>query len=207
MLVGDFVFFKKFFHLFGDHVAIVRDRDERDLFARLGRLLGRLRLFWIVAAHTKSIHQRIALFERFERGIFSELPFTPATGDEIDRFTHRHRRAKIQAHAPVIACRTGNFSEPIGDIGLGTEVKLHVGIDRKTVKAFLTHGPPLAVRLDEPLVDSKAGLLADRAFRLAESLFNLLDGQSCHRRLLPQPSITFTKTGLQPMVRAPFRLT
>ncbi len=53
MLMGDFVFLEEFFHLLGDHVAIVRDRDERDLFAgfrllRLLRLLGWLGLFGIV---------------------------------------------------------------------------------------------------------------------------------------------------------------
>ena len=48
MLVGDFILFEEFLHLFGDHVAIVRDRDERDLFADLGRLIGRLGLFGIL---------------------------------------------------------------------------------------------------------------------------------------------------------------
>ena len=40
--MGDFVFFEELFHLLGDHVAIVWDRDERDLLAgfRLLRLLG-----------------------------------------------------------------------------------------------------------------------------------------------------------------------
>jgi hypothetical protein len=46
VLVAHLVLFEQFFHLFGDHVAIVRDRDERDFFASLGllRLFGGLRL-------------------------------------------------------------------------------------------------------------------------------------------------------------------
>ena len=48
MLVGNLVFLEEFLHLLRDHVAIVRDRDERDFFADLGRLIGRLGLFGIL---------------------------------------------------------------------------------------------------------------------------------------------------------------
>ena len=48
--MGDFVFFKEFFHLLGDHISIVRHRDERDLFAGFGllRLFGWFGLFGIL---------------------------------------------------------------------------------------------------------------------------------------------------------------
>lgn len=51
MLVGDFIFLEEFLHLLGDHVAVVGDRDERDLFPsfRLLRFFGRFRLFWILS--------------------------------------------------------------------------------------------------------------------------------------------------------------
>ena len=87
VLVAYLVLFEQLFHLLGDHLAVVRHRDERDLFAGLGRLLGRLGLFGVVA-HNEIIHQGAELFECFERGLFSELPFTPAARDEIDRFAN-----------------------------------------------------------------------------------------------------------------------
>jgi hypothetical protein len=65
----------------------------------------------------------------------------------------------------VITGGTGDFSQAIGDVRLGAEIELHVGIDGKTVKAFLTNTPPFAVSLHKALIDAEAGLLADRAFR------------------------------------------
>ena len=58
--MGDFVLFEEFFHLLGDHISIVRHRDERDFFARFGllRLFGRLRLFGIIY-HNWIIHQGV----------------------------------------------------------------------------------------------------------------------------------------------------
>ena len=55
--MGDPIFIKKLLHLLRDHIAIIRDRDERDFFARL-RLIVRLRglrLFWLLT-HMRSIH-------------------------------------------------------------------------------------------------------------------------------------------------------
>ena len=48
VLVAHLVFFKELFQLFSDHVPIARDRNERDLFAGLGRLVGGLGLFGII---------------------------------------------------------------------------------------------------------------------------------------------------------------
>jgi len=55
--MGHPIFVEQLFHLFRDHIAIVRDRDERDFFAGLRLVLGlrRLRLFWLFF-HNRSIH-------------------------------------------------------------------------------------------------------------------------------------------------------
>jgi len=48
--MGDFVLFEQLFHLFGDHISIVRHRDKWDLFAafRRLRLFGWIGLFGIL---------------------------------------------------------------------------------------------------------------------------------------------------------------
>jgi hypothetical protein len=57
VLVGDFVFLEHLGHFLGDHVAIVRDGDDGELFSHLGFLCGRclVRLFGCVG-HGVSIH-------------------------------------------------------------------------------------------------------------------------------------------------------
>lgn len=58
--MGDFILFEEFFHLLGDHIAVVRDRDERDFLAGLRLLFG---LRWLglfgVLAHDLSIHHAL----------------------------------------------------------------------------------------------------------------------------------------------------
>ena len=55
--MGDSIFIKKLLHLLGDHIPIVRDRDERNFLARLRLIVRfrRLRLFWLLT-HITSIH-------------------------------------------------------------------------------------------------------------------------------------------------------
>ena len=73
MLVADPVFVEQLGHFFGDHVAVVRDGNQRDFFPDSGGLLGRgshrLRLFRLVS-HASSIHhsnrQKGELFKRFQ---------------------------------------------------------------------------------------------------------------------------------------------
>jgi len=57
MLVRDPILVEQLFHLLRDHIPIVRDRDERDFFARLRLIVRfrRLRLFWLLT-HITSIH-------------------------------------------------------------------------------------------------------------------------------------------------------
>jgi hypothetical protein len=82
----------------------------------------------------------------------------------------------------MIAGGAGDLSEPIGYVGLGAEIELHVRVDGKAVKAFLTNAPPFAVRLHESLIDAEAGLLADGTFRVAQPPFHLLYRRSTHQR-------------------------
>src|SRR6476646_1145447 len=130
--------------------------------------------------YTPLVRRKSELFERFEGGLLGELPLTTTARDEIDRFAYRHRRPEVQAHASVSTGRTGDFLQAIGHIRLGAEVKFHVRIEGKAVKAFLTHAPPFAVRLHEPLIDAEAGALADGAFHGAQPLFDLLNRRSRH---------------------------
>jgi hypothetical protein len=120
------------------------------------------------------------LFECLQRRLFGELPFAVAARDEIDRFPDRHGGSKIQADASVITGCTGDLFEMIGDVRLGAEIELHIGIDGKTVEALLTHPPPFAVRLHETLINAEARLLADGAFRGPQSLLDFLNGRSRH---------------------------
>jgi len=124
------------------------------------------------------------LFEGFKRGVFGEGPLATAAGHKVNGFPDGHGRAKVQAHTAVITDGAGDVLEAIGHVGLRAEIKLHIGIDRKAVKALLTDTPPFAVRLHEPLIDAEAGLLADGALYVAQSLFDLLDRQWRHERYL-----------------------
>lgn len=120
------------------------------------------------------------LFEGFEGGLLGKLPLAVAARNEVDRFPDRHGGSKIQADASVITGCTGDLFEMIGDVRLGAEIELHIGIDGKTVKALPTHPPPFAVRLHETLINAEAGLLADSAFRGPQSLLDFLNGRSRH---------------------------
>ena len=83
----------------------------------------------------------------------------------------------------MITGRTGDFFETVRYVRLGSEIKLHVSIDREAVETFLADAPPLTIRLHEPLIDAKARLLADRAFRVTHPAFDLLDCQCGHKKL------------------------
>ena len=60
MLVSNLVFVEQIGHFFGDHVAVVRDGDERNFLAgpgRTGRGVGFGRVFgFLRIAHDRSIH-------------------------------------------------------------------------------------------------------------------------------------------------------
>lgn len=72
MLVTDSVFIEQCGHFFGDHVAIVRHRHERDFFSPFGQVLGsgRLRILHFIfrcISHEYSIHE-----DGDEKGIYSK---------------------------------------------------------------------------------------------------------------------------------------
>ena len=70
-----------------------------------------------------------------------------------------------------------NFPESIGDIRLRTEIELHVGIDRETVKALLADAAPFPVRLHEPLINTESGFLTNGTFHRCQSRFDFLNRQ------------------------------
>ena len=74
----------------------------------------------------------------------------------------------------MIARRAGDFLESQRYIGLGPEVELHVGIDRKRVEALLAEPSPISVRSHESFINGEAGLFADGAGDCVQAPFNFL---------------------------------
>lgn len=83
VLVGDFVFLEQFGHFFGDHVAIIGDGDDRELFSRLGLLFRRrlVGLFGCVS-HRVTIHQ----------GHWGVLSYSNASSDDFSGNCRLHPR-------------------------------------------------------------------------------------------------------------------
>jgi len=124
-----------------------------------------------------------ALFEGFQRGFLREGALAIAAGYEVDGLSNRHRSPEVQAHTTMVAGGAGNFLEPIRHIRLRAEIELHVGVDWKTVEAFLADATPFAIRLHKPLIDPEAGSLADGALHGCQTRFDFLNCQSRHRTL------------------------
>jgi hypothetical protein len=64
MLVRNLILVEQLGHFFGDHIAVVRDGDERDFLAGpgwTGRGVGLGRLFGFFVAHGFSIHHSMAV--------------------------------------------------------------------------------------------------------------------------------------------------
>ncbi len=102
-------------------------------------------------------------------------------GHEIKRLPHGHDNAKVKRDPPITAKGTGNFSEPVFHVRLGSEIKLHVRIDRKVIIAIQTNTLPFPVVLHGSAVNAKPTLFAYGAFDVAESVLNVLDVRSGHR--------------------------
>jgi hypothetical protein len=120
------------------------------------------------------------LFEGFKRGLFREGPFAIPASDEVDGFTDRHGRPEIQAYPPMVARGAGDFFEPVGDIRLGAQVELHVGVNREAIEALLADPPPLAVWLHKSVIDAKVGFLTNGTFDSRQAGFDFLNGRSGH---------------------------
>ena len=96
------------------------------------------------------------LFKGFQGGALRERLLARGTGQEIDGFSDGHGDTKIEAHAFVLAGRTGHLLEPVGDIRLCPQVELHIRVNGEAVVAFFTDATPFTICLHKALIDSKA---------------------------------------------------
>ncbi|HKC94367.1 MAG TPA: hypothetical protein VKB81_10165, partial [Nitrospira sp.] len=127
-----------------------------------------------------------ALFEGFQRGFLREGALAIAAGYEIDGLANGHGGTEIQAYTTMVAGGARDFLEPIRHVRLRAEIELHVGVDWKTVEAFLADATPFAICLHKPLIDPEAGSLADGALHCCQPRFDFLNCQSRHCNLSTQ---------------------
>ncbi len=123
----------------------------------------------------------VGLFKSLERRFLRELPFTAQARYEVVGIPHGQRGPKIEADALVIARRAGNLPQSKRHIGLGLQVKVHVGMDWKRVETFLADTPPLAVGSHKPFVKAEAGLFADGTLDCAKAPFHFLLREGDHQ--------------------------
>lgn len=74
----------------------------------------------------------------------------------------------------------GNLFQPVGHVRLRAQIKLHVGMDRKSVVAFLADASPFTVGPLDSFIDSEAGLFTNGAGYRAEAPFHFLLSNSDH---------------------------
>lgn len=74
----------------------------------------------------------------------------------------------------MIAGRAGNLFQPKRHIGLRAKVKLHVGMYREGVEAFLADAAPVTVGPHKPFIDSEVGLFAHGALDRIQPPFHFL---------------------------------
>lgn len=188
--MGDFVFLKQLFHLFGDHVAVIRDGDQRNFFPGLRLILwfprlGLFTCFTHTSKYTPDAGSKGELFEGFQGGFFGERPLAAIAGYKVNGFPDRHGCAEIQRDPSMLTSGAGDLSKTIGNIRLGPKIKLHVRIDREAVETLLAHAPPFSVGLHKPLIDAETGTLTHSALHCGESRFDILDRGWRHRKYLP----------------------
>jgi len=75
------------------------------------------------------------------------------TCDEVKSFTDREHDPKIKRHPMCLACRARDALQMIRNIGLGSLIKFHVGVDGEGVAAFHASRFPFAIRLHAATVD------------------------------------------------------
>lgn len=85
----------------------------------------------------------------------------------------------------MVAGRAGNLLQAKRHVRLCPEIKLHIGMNREGVEAFLTDTPPVTVCSHEPFVNGKAGLFADGALDCVEAPFYFLLSDGDHRMTNP----------------------
>lgn len=86
----------------------------------------------------------------------------------------------------MVAEGARDFLEPIRHIRLRAEIEFHVGVDWKTVEAFLADTTPFAIRLHKSLIDPEAGSFANGASYACQPRFDFLNCQPGHCVLLLQ---------------------
>lgn len=92
---------------------------------------------------------------------------TSQTGQEINRFPDRHHDPEIQLHPSLLARGASDFFQPVGHVRLGLEIKLHVRVDGKGIKALPADSFPLAIIFDRATVDAEPIGFAHGAFNLS----------------------------------------
>ncbi len=102
-------------------------------------------------------------------------------GHKIKRLPHGHDNAKVKRDPPMAVQGTGNCSEPVLHVRLGLEIKLHIRVDRKVIRAVQADALPFPVVLHGSAINAKPTLFAYGAFCMAESVLNVLDIESGHR--------------------------
>jgi hypothetical protein len=120
------------------------------------------------------------LFKGFQRRLFRELPLTGLARHEIIGVAHRHRSSEIQTDPPMVTGGAGNLFQSIGHVRLCAQIKLHVGMDRKSVVAFLADAAPFTVVPHEPFIDSETGRFTNGAGYRAKTPFYFLLSDSDH---------------------------
>lgn len=120
------------------------------------------------------------LFKGFQRRLFRELPLTGLAGHEIIGVSYGHRGSEIQDYPSMVTGGAGNLFQSVGHVRLCAQIKLHVGMDRKSVVAFLADAPPFTVRPHESFIDPEAGLFTNGAGYRAEAPFHFLLSDSDH---------------------------
>lgn len=74
----------------------------------------------------------------------------------------------------------GNLFQSIGHVRLRAQIELHVGMNRKSIVAFLADASPFTVRPLDSFIDPEAGLFANGAGYRAESPLHFLLSDSDH---------------------------
>jgi len=77
------------------------------------------------------------------------------TRDKVKGFTNREHDPKIKCHPMRLAFGARDALQMIGNIGLGSLIKFHVGVNREGVAAFHATRFPFAIRLHAAAVDRK----------------------------------------------------
>lgn len=105
----------------------------------------------------------------------------------------------------MVAGCAGNRLQVKWHVRLCPEIKLHISMDGKGIKAFLADATPVTIGSHEPFVDGKAGLFADGALDRGEAPFYFLLSDSDHRMKKSVPQLTRLSIAGGEMESQPYR--